>query len=68
MKQKSSGLPDISSLVRPFMAISISSAVIVSHFINPSGVSADMLIGTFGAIVGFYFGERSALKTPGKKR
>ncbi len=55
---------DISKFVRPTISILFTVAVIGGFFMGK--VSGEVLTGMLGPIIGFWFGERSALKTPGQ--
>ena len=53
----------IRKLVRPFIALSLTCSVIYLAVLGK--IDAKELLGYVGIVIGFYFGERSALKIPG---
>ena len=52
----------IRSLVRPFIAFSFVMGTIILYLVNK--IEAQSILQTTGIIIGFYFGERAALKKP----
>ena len=52
----------IRKLVRPYIAVSLVTATVVLFFIGK--IVAREILPIVGLIIGFYFGERSALKNP----
>lgn len=52
----------IKSLMRPFIAFSFVSGTIILYLMGK--IEAQSILQTTGIIIGFYFGERAALKKP----
>jgi hypothetical protein len=50
----------IKSLMRPFIAFSFVMGTIILYLVNR--IEAQSILQTTGIIIGFYFGERAALK------
>ncbi len=50
----------LSALVRPIISLVFTFAVWAGFFMGR--ISGDVLLGIYGTIIGFWFGERSALK------
>lgn len=53
---------NIKSLMRPFIAFSFVVGTIVLYLMGK--IESQSILQTTGIIVGFYFGERAALKKP----
>ena len=53
-------IDNIRSLIRPFIAVAFVSATVVLFLLGK--LEAKDILTTTGIIVGFYFGERAALK------
>ena len=54
----------IRHLVRPFIAVAF--VVMVGWLVYGGGIDPKDILGMLGLIIGFYFGERAALKKPGQ--
>ena len=54
---------NIRKLMRPFIAVCLVGTTVYLAVIGK--IEAAMIMGITSTIVGFYFGERSALKKPG---
>lgn len=52
----------IKSLMRPFIAFSFVLGTIILYLVGK--IEAQSILQTTGIIIGFYFGERAALKRP----
>ena len=65
-------LEGIDKLVRPLITLSLSAVLCIVIISGAFGLISDWkdvlaaLMATLGPIIGFWFGERSALKVPGK--
>lgn len=50
-------------MIRPIISIVFTIAIWVGFFMGK--IDGDILLGIYGTIIGFWFGERSALNIPG---
>lgn len=53
---------DIRAMVRPVISLIFTVAVVAGFFRRQ--ISGDVIVGILGPIIGFWFGEKSALKNP----
>lgn len=52
----------IKSMIRPIISIVFTIAIWVGFFMGK--IDGNILLGIYGTIIGFWFGERSALNVP----